>query len=63
MAFRKIAVLGLGKVGALAATLLHELGFEVTEIERRRIHDSFWGVAPEGFRIRINSSHASDQPV
>jgi saccharopine dehydrogenase-like NADP-dependent oxidoreductase len=30
MAMKKIAVLGLGKVGALAAHLLHDSGFEVT---------------------------------
>ena len=30
MRFKKIAVLGLGKVGKLAATLLHEAGFDVT---------------------------------
>jgi saccharopine dehydrogenase-like NADP-dependent oxidoreductase len=30
MRFRKIAVLGLGKVGALAATLLHDADFDVT---------------------------------
>ena len=30
MSFTKIAVLGLGKVGKLAAKLLHESGFEVT---------------------------------
>jgi len=30
MLFNKIAVLGLGKVGTLAATLLHESGFKVT---------------------------------
>ena len=29
MAFDRVAVLGLGKVGLLAATLLHEAGFEV----------------------------------
>jgi len=35
MAFEKIAVLGLGKVGALAATLLHESGFQVTGFDSR----------------------------
>ncbi len=35
MAFKKVAVLGLGKVGALAATLLHEAGFEVTGFDLR----------------------------
>ena len=31
----KIAVLGIGKVGDLAAFLLHECGFEVTGFDRR----------------------------
>jgi len=35
MPFRKIAVLGLGKVGALAATLLDEADFEVTGFDNR----------------------------
>ena len=35
MSFKKIAVLGLGKVGALAATLLREAGFEVTGFNSR----------------------------
>ena len=30
MLFKKIAVLGLGKIGKLAAKLLHESGFVVT---------------------------------
>ena len=33
MSFSKIAVLGLGKVGRLAATLLHESGFQVTGVD------------------------------
>jgi saccharopine dehydrogenase-like NADP-dependent oxidoreductase len=33
MSFKRIAVLGLGKVGRLAATLLHEGGFEVTGVD------------------------------
>lgn len=40
MSFETIAVLGLGKVGALAATLLHEAGLAVTGFdnrERRRV--------------------------
>ena len=36
----KIAVLGLGKVGTLAATLLHETGFEVTGFDLRAPHDA-----------------------
>ncbi len=34
MRFENIAVLGLGKVGALAASLLHESGFNVTGYDR-----------------------------
>jgi len=37
MNFKKIAVLGLGKVGALAAIMLHEAGFEVTGFDAREI--------------------------
>ena len=33
MSFERVAVLGLGKVGLLAATLLHEAGFEVLGID------------------------------
>lgn len=35
VAFERVAVLGLGKVGLLAATLLHEAGFEVRGIDAR----------------------------
>ncbi|HHS82035.1 MAG TPA: L-lysine dehydrogenase, partial [Devosia sp.] len=35
MKFSKIAVLGLGKVGKLAARLLHDSGFEVTGYDTR----------------------------
>jgi len=37
MTFEKIAVLGLGKVGHLAAELLHGAGFKVTAIDARAI--------------------------
>jgi 3-hydroxyacyl-CoA dehydrogenase len=33
--FSQVAVLGLGKVGHLAATFLHQAGFEVTGIDQR----------------------------
>lgn len=36
MSFSKVAVLGLGKVGMLAATFLHEAGFQVTGIDVRQ---------------------------
>ncbi len=35
MAFERVAVLGLGKVGLLAATLLHEADFQVVGIDAR----------------------------
>jgi len=35
MSFERVAVLGLGKVGLLAATLLHDAGFEVVGIDAR----------------------------
>lgn len=41
MAFTKIAVLGLGKVGHLAAELLVEAGFEVTGIDAREVKAPF----------------------
>ncbi|MDP3961544.1 MAG: saccharopine dehydrogenase C-terminal domain-containing protein [Pseudorhodobacter sp.] len=41
MSFNKIAVLGLGKVGHLAAELLHESGFTVTGIDARAITAPF----------------------
>lgn len=37
MSFTKIAVLGLGKVGHLAAELLHDAGFTVTGIDSRAL--------------------------
>jgi saccharopine dehydrogenase-like NADP-dependent oxidoreductase len=46
MALQKIAVLGLGKVGALAATLLHREGFDVTGVDVRALHE------PLGFEVR-----------
>ena len=36
MPLQKIAVLGLGKVGTLAAKLLHEGGFDVTGFDTRQ---------------------------
>jgi D-arabinose 1-dehydrogenase-like Zn-dependent alcohol dehydrogenase len=34
---KRIAVLGLGRVGSLAATLLHETGFEVVGYDARKL--------------------------
>jgi saccharopine dehydrogenase-like NADP-dependent oxidoreductase len=39
--FSKIAVLGLGKVGHLAAEMLKESGFDVTGIDNREIDTTF----------------------
>ena len=36
---KRVAVLGLGRVGALAATLLHEAGFDVTGFDLQASHD------------------------
>ncbi|MCY1128114.1 L-lysine dehydrogenase [Frigidibacter sp. RF13] len=41
MSFRKVAVLGLGKVGHLAAELLAEAGFDVTGIDARQVDAPF----------------------
>ena len=46
MALRKIAVLGLGKVGTLAAKLLHQEGFDVTGVDARTPQEPF------GFNVR-----------
>jgi len=40
MSFRRLAVLGLGKVGLLAAELLTDAGFEVLAIDAREIGPS-----------------------
>ncbi len=41
MSFKKIAVLGLGKVGHLAAELLHDSGFTVTGFDTRDVKAPF----------------------
>ena len=46
-----------------AHALFAAQGFQSTDIERGTIHDTFEAVAPEHFRIRVNSSHASGDPV
>lgn len=40
MTLNTVAVLGLGKIGALAATLLHEVGFQVTGMDNRSLRQS-----------------------
>ncbi|MEO0601760.1 MAG: VOC family protein [Myxococcota bacterium] len=44
-------------------TRFAEQGFEVTAIERGRIHRSFYAVAPEGFRIQVLDSHVGARRV
>ena len=56
MPFEKIAVLGLGNVGLLAAKLLHEGGFAVTGFDTRSPH------APLAFDTR-GEDLASDQGI
>ncbi|MDE3122835.1 MAG: saccharopine dehydrogenase NADP-binding domain-containing protein, partial [Paracoccaceae bacterium] len=53
MSFQKIAVLGLGKVGHLAAELLADAGFEVTGIDART-------VAGAPFATRVADLTATD---
>ena len=38
-------------------------GYEVSEIERGSIHDTFVVIEPGGNRIRVNSSHVEDHSV
>ncbi|MEM6926325.1 MAG: VOC family protein [Myxococcota bacterium] len=40
-----------------------EQGFEVTPIERGRVHRSFYAVAPEGFRLQVLDSHVGARSV
>jgi catechol 2,3-dioxygenase-like lactoylglutathione lyase family enzyme len=39
------------------------LGLELSPLERGRIHDSFTLLDPNGYRVTVNSSHASGKPV
>ena len=41
MSFERVCVLGLGKVGGLAARLLHQSGFKVTGIDGREVRASY----------------------
>ncbi len=63
MTFSKIAVLGLGKVGHLAAELLAQAGFEVTGIDSRAVQAGFaTRVADltdtDGLRTVLSGQHA-----
>lgn len=40
-----------------------EMGLELSDVTRGRIHDSFTFVDPDGYRVTVNSSHASGRPV
>jgi saccharopine dehydrogenase (NAD+, L-lysine-forming) len=60
MGFRKIAVLGLGKVGSLAALLLHEAGFEVTGLDSRELKP---GRPHATGRLDVSSGPALDETL
>ena len=62
MAFTTIAVLGLGKVGRLAAELLTEAGFEVTGFDSRPISRRALLRSPGGPRRRSGASHGAGGP-
>ena len=40
-----------------------QLGMKPTEIETGRIHDNFYLDGPDGYKIRVTSSHTSGRPV
>ncbi len=40
-----------------------KLGFEPSPLEVGQIHTSFTLTDPSGYRVTVNSSHVSDQPV
>ncbi len=40
-----------------------ELGMNPSEMETGRIHRSFFLAGPDGYKIRVTSSHASSRPV
>ena len=40
-----------------------ELGMDPSKIEMGRIHDNFFLIGPDGYRIRVTSSHTSGRPV
>ncbi len=40
-----------------------ERGMSPSEIETGRIHDNFYLTGPDGYRIRMTSSHTSGRPV
>ena len=59
MPLHKIAVLGLGKVGTLAAKLLHESGFDVTGFDSRAPQEPLpFAVQARGPRVRRRHSRA-----
>jgi len=60
MRFSKIAVLGLGKVGALAAVLLHDAGFEVVGCDSREPRNQ-WPFARKW--LDVSSAAALDEAL
>jgi len=61
----KIAVLGLGKVGTLVATLLHESGFEVTGIDTAAKKQKFKTLKTSvtGYKTLLKTLKANDAVV
>ena len=57
MSFRKVAVLGLGKVGHLAAELLVESGFEVTGVDARKVERLNQGEVPSRASRSMSCPH------
>ncbi len=40
-----------------------ELGMSPSEVETGRIHSNFYLTGPDGYKIRVTSSHTSGRPV
>ncbi|MBS0325893.1 MAG: L-lysine dehydrogenase, partial [Proteobacteria bacterium] len=61
MPLQKIAVLGLGKVGTLAAKLLHEGGFDVTGLDNRMPQEALPFVVHEANLVSDDGVRAATQ--
>ena len=44
-------------------TAFSDQGKTVTEVEKGKIHDSFYLTLPDGQLLQVTSSHAGDRPV
>ena len=49
-------------VDAMRSTMQTK-GYEVTELERGDIHDSFYVTEPGGNRVHVNSTHVEDHSI